>query len=78
MFNAADIKPDNPHYDQKDTEYFYQRQRFFEINNSDNGDKRGADSGPDSIGDTDIYFLESNGQAHKRETVKHKNQYRRN
>ena len=78
MLNTAEIESDDAYYYQKNADHLYQVQRFFEIEHADSGDKRGADSGPDSIGDTDIYFLESNGQAHKRETVKYKNQYRWN
>ncbi len=78
MFNAAKIEPDDACYYQENAEYLYQGQRFFEIEYADDGNQRCADSGPDRIGDTDIYFLECDGQAHKRKTVKYKNQYRWN
>ena len=78
MFNTAKIEPNDACYYQKKAEYLYQGQRFFEIEHADEGDQRGTDSGPDSIGDADVYFFECEGQTHKRKTVKYKNQYRWN
>jgi len=75
MFNAAKIEPDDACCYQENAEYLYQGQRFFEIEYADDGDQGRADSGPDGIGDADIYSFECDGQAHKGKTVKYKNQY---
>ena len=75
MSHLTKVEADDPYDYQQYTDYFYQCQRFFEIEHADEGDKRCADPGPDRIGDADIYFLECEGQAHKRKTVKYKNQY---
>ena len=50
IFYTAEIEPDDANYDQYDTEYFDRRQRFFEVNNSDNGNQSGAEPGPEGRG----------------------------